>query len=152
MTAMLRKDFDEFLYSPVASESDGTPVTLLTALARLGVDPWEEAADLALLSREPALQRLASRLEAMPNGPATAADTVNIATRLIGLLNRTSPSRAASPAVPAFPAAMKLPMGRSVAIYCLLGLIFMLAAQWAVSNRQAQPPPMDTTISTGSAE
>ena len=145
MTAMLRKDFDEFLYSPVSRESDGTPVTLLTVLARLGVDPWEEAADLARLSREPALQRLASHLEAMPNGPATAADTVSIATRLITLLHRAPPRKPVSHEAPPLPAALKLPKGHNLAIYCLLGLIFMLVAQWVVSSRPAQRP-MDTTI------
>ena len=145
---MLRKDFDEFLYSPVGQESDGTPVTLLTVLARLGVDPWEEAADLARLSREPALQRLASHLEAMPNEPATAADTVSIATRLITLLHRAPPRKAASQEAPPLAAALKLPKGHNLAIYCLLGLIFMLVAQWVVSSKPAQPP-MDTTIAVG---
>ena len=92
MTATLRTDFDEFLFAPVGEDANGMPLTLLTVLARLGVDPWEEAADLAHLSLEPAMQRLASRLEAMPNGPASAADTVTIATRLIALLHR-APTR-----------------------------------------------------------
>ena len=112
------------------------------------LDPWEEAADLARLSREPALQRLASHLEAMPNGPATAADTVSIATRLITLLHRAPPRKAASQEAPLLPAALKLPKGHNLAIYCLLGLIFMLVAQWVVSSRPAQPP-MDTTIAVG---
>jgi len=148
---MLRKDFDEFLFTAVANDANGMPVTLLTVLARLGVDPWEEAADLANLSREPAMQRLASRLEAMPNGPASAEDTVNIATRLIALLHR-APARKASAPAPA-PASAPLPtrklaeqpQGIRLAIYCLIGAIFVLVGQWALSNRHA-PAPMDTTI------
>ena len=74
------------------------PVTLLSVLARLGIDPWEEAADLAHLPLEPALQRLSSRLEAMPTGrPASAADTVNIAMRLIALLHRAPAPKASTP-------------------------------------------------------
>ena len=96
---MLRKDFDEFLFAPVGVDASGMPLTLLSLLARLGIDPWEEAAELAHLSREPAMQRLASRLEAMPNGPASAADTVNIATRLIALLHRAPLPKAALPEV-----------------------------------------------------
>ena len=142
---MLRKDFDEFLFSPVGHESDGTPVTLLTVLARLGVDPWQEAADLALLSREPAMQRLASRLEAMPNGPPTAAETVSIVTRLITLLHRAPLRKAASHEALPLPAALKLPKGGKLAIYCLLGLVFVLVAEWVVTSRPAQRP-MDTTI------
>ena len=66
MTATLRTDFDAFLFAPIGEDTNGMPLTLLSVLARLGIDPWEEAADLAHLPLEPALQRLSSRLEAMP--------------------------------------------------------------------------------------
>jgi len=150
MSATLRKDFDEFLFASVGNDANGNPVTLLTVLARLGVDPWEEAADLAHLSREPAMQRLASRLEAIPNGPASPADTVNIATRLIALLHRSPPRKAASPEAPRSeapqpPIALKPSKKFNVAIYWLAGLLLLLVAQWALSSRPAQPA-MDTTI------
>jgi hypothetical protein len=145
---MLRKDFDEFLLAPVGKDSDGMPVTLLTVLARLGVDPWEEAADLSHLSREPAMQRLASRLESMPNGPASAADTVSIATRLITLLHR-SPRKVAAPEAPPQPpnAPKATKPARSIgpAVYWVIGVIFIVVAQWAMSSRVG-PPPMNTTI------
>ena len=108
---MLRKDFDEFLFSPVGHESDGTPVTLLTVLAR----------------------------------PPTAAETVSIVTRLITLLHRAPLRKAASHEALPLPAALKLPKGGNLAIYCLLGLVFVLVAQWVVTSRPAQRP-MDTTI------
>jgi hypothetical protein len=145
MPAMLRKDFDEFLLAPVGVDASGMPLTLLSLLARLGIDPWEEAAELAHLSREPAMQRLASRLEAMPNGPASAADTVNIATRLIALLHRSPPRKAALPEESRPHNAAKTLKSGKVALYWLIGLIFLLVAQWALSSRPAQPP-MDTTI------
>lgn len=150
---MLRKDFDEFLFTAVANDANGMPVTLLTVLARLGVDPWEEAADLANLSREPAMQRLASRLEAMPNGPVSPEDTVNIATRLIALLHRAPARKAPAPA-PAHVSApvptrklAEQPQGIRLAIYCLIGAIFVLVGQWALSSRHT-PTPMDTTINS----
>jgi hypothetical protein len=157
MTAMLRKDFDEFLFAPVGNDSDGTPVTLLTVLARLDVDPWEEAADLSHLSREPAMQRLASRLEAMPNGPVSAADTVNIATRLITLLHRAPARKPSAPTPTPGPGPTPTPTplpelkvaGRSkgfkLAIYCLIGMLAVLVGQWALAPRDT-PVPMDTTI------
>lgn len=147
---MLRKDFDEFLFANVGKDSDGTPVTMLTVLARLGVDPWQEAADLAHLSREPAMQRLASRLEAMPGAPGTAEETVNIVTRLIALLHRV-PTR--NVPLPETPLAQKVvaPSKRvSPAIYFLIGLIFLLLAQSAISDRE--PKPMDTSIAPAITE
>ncbi len=147
MTATLRTDFDAFLFAPIGEDTNGMPLTLLSVLARLGIDPWEEAADLAHLALEPALQRLSSRLEAMPAGrPATAADTVNIATRLIALLHRP-PAPKASTADPRPPAKLvDKSAGVKVAIYCLIGVIFVLVGQWVMSDRVA-PTPMDTSIS-----
>ena len=148
MTATLRKDFDDFLFAPVGNDSDGTPVTLLTVLARLGVDPWEEAAELAHLSREPAMQRLASRLEAMPNGPASAADTVTIATRLIALLHRVPTRSASKPEVPLQVKVLMQSKGINPAFYVLIGLIIMLVTQCALTTTHG-PAAMDTTITVG---
>jgi hypothetical protein len=135
MTATLRTDYDAFLFAPIGEDTSGMPLTLLSVLARLGIDPWEEAADLAQLPLEPALQRLCSRLEAMPAGrPASAADTVDIATRLMALLHR-APARKA-PAPESFPQLKVSAQSRGVklAIYCLIGMILMLVGQWAMSN------------------
>ena len=150
MTATLRTDFDAFLFAPIGEDTNGMPLTLLTVLARLGVDPWEEAADIARLSPEPALQRITSRLEAMPSGrPATAAETVNIATRLMELLHR-APSRKKSAPEPvplstAVKNAVKQPERVKVAIYVLIAMLVILVGEWALSGREA-PVPMDTTI------
>jgi len=154
MTATLRSDFDAFLFAPIGEDTNGMPLTLLSVLARLGIDPWEEAADLAQLPLEPALQRLTSRLEAAPNSrPATAADTVNIATRLIALLHRPPPRKQAAPASAPAPAPMPLPMmklaaqsrGVKLAIYCLITVICIFVGQWLLTDRLA-PAPMDTTF------
>ncbi len=154
MTATLRTDFDAFLFAPVGEGTNGMPLTLLSVLARLGIDPWEEAADLARLPLEPALQRLTSRLEAAPNAqPASAADTVNLATRLIALLHRAPPRKASAPAV-TLPLPQKLAeqsKGVKLAIYCLIGVIFLLLGQWAFSPRDT-PAPMDTHIVTDQPE
>ncbi len=152
MTATLRTDFDAFLFAPIGDDTNGMPLTLLSVLARLGIDPWEEAADLAQLPLEPALQRLTSRLEAAPNSrPASPADTVNIATRLIALLHRAPPRKESAPApLPTLPTlpTMKLAAqsrGVRLAIYCLIGVLCIFVGQWLMSDRLA-PAPMDTTV------
>jgi hypothetical protein len=57
--AQFRSEFDDFLYAPVDEGNGGTFLSVLSALARLDVDPWQEAASLAQMSRENATQRLA---------------------------------------------------------------------------------------------
>ena len=155
MTAPLRTDFDSFLFASVGDDANGQPLTLLTVLARLGVDPWEEAADLASLSSETAMQRLAARLESMPNGPASPEDTVNVASRLIKLLHRvpapTPVRQARLPETPLHVKVVKQAKEIDPAIYYLIGLIFMLTAHLALTSRHAQPP-MDTSIAVDSRD
>jgi hypothetical protein len=145
MPANLRKDFDDFLFASVGPDFDGTPLTLATALARLGIDPWEEAAEIASLAREPAMQRLASRLEAMPNRSSSAEDTVNVTMRLLALLHRSRPRKSPWPETPR-PSDAEIPPKRvNVAIYWLIAMVILLVAQWALSTPD-MPPAMDTTI------
>lgn len=140
MNAFLRTDFDEFLFAPIGEDASGMPLTLLSVLARLGVDPWQEASDLAHLPLEPAMQRLAARLEAVPNGPAPGADTVTLATRLIALLHRKpKPKTISTPASPRRDVG-KNPKRINVAIYYLAGLILLLVAQWAMASAHARAP------------
>ena len=139
MTPPLRTDFDEFLYSSIGTDATGMPLTLLTVLARHGVDPWEEASGLARLPRESALQRLGSMFPAAPNGPAPA-DVASTATRLLALLHRSAPARI-EPALPPVREPGRRAKGSPRALYYLLGLIFMLIVQWALTMRGSQTPP-----------
>jgi len=139
MNATLRTDFDEFLYSAIADDANGMPLTLLTALARLGVDPWDEAASLASLSRESAQQKLGSLLASVPNGPAPGADTATIATRLVALLHQSPQRPADAPGNPSPGATLTPSKGTRRSLYYIAALLFLIAGQWAVSNSHQQP-------------
>ena len=43
--------FDDFLFAPIGEERNGMLLSVVSALARLNVDPWQEAANLAQLPR-----------------------------------------------------------------------------------------------------
>jgi hypothetical protein len=43
-TSPLGSEFDGFLYARIGEDSNGMLLSVLAALARLDVDPWEEAA------------------------------------------------------------------------------------------------------------
>ena len=150
MPTTLRKDFDDFLFAPVGQDFDGTPLTLATGLARQNVDPWEEAAELAKLAQEPAMQRLASRLEAIPNRTSSAEDTVKLIVRLLALLHRKVPRE---PSAPERPVPSNAPRRRKrvhVAIYWVAGVFIILFAQWALTTLDT-PPSMDTRIDSSSS-
>lgn len=81
-------EFDTFLYAPIALGRDEMPLSVLSALARLNVDPWQEAAELAELPKTTAAQRLALLIAQLPGDRWTQADIRTIADRLIELLPR----------------------------------------------------------------
>jgi hypothetical protein len=56
---------------------------VLTALTRLGIDPWQEAARLAELPRELAAQALAEVIAKLPGKACKAPGSAAIATRLV---------------------------------------------------------------------
>jgi hypothetical protein len=84
----LASEFDDFLFAAIGEDRNGTLLSVLSMLARLGVDPWDEAAKLALLPEDIASQRLASLIAALPDRPPSHLDPGTLASRLIVLLRR----------------------------------------------------------------
>lgn len=84
--SLLGSEFDDFLFASIGEDRNEMLLTVLTALARRDVDPWLEAAELALLPREIATQRLISLIATLPDAPSACRDPGAIAGRLITLL------------------------------------------------------------------
>jgi hypothetical protein len=78
--------FDNFLFARIGEDSEETPLSVLSVLARLGIDPWEEAARLAQLPRLAAAERLASMIAAIPGASSAYLDARTVSDRLISLL------------------------------------------------------------------
>jgi hypothetical protein len=84
--SFFRPEFDDFLYAPIGADRGEMPLSVLSALSRLNVDPWREAAELSELPKGVAAQRLASLIARLPGGRWPLADARAIADRLIQLL------------------------------------------------------------------
>jgi len=84
--------FDDFLHAPIGHEKNGMLLTVLSALARLDLDPWGEAANLAQLPTGAATERMRSLVAAVSEEPATGSESEAVAARLVALL----PSKAIS--------------------------------------------------------
>jgi hypothetical protein len=84
--APLGPEFQPFLQSKLWADKDETPLTVLSALARLDVDAWQEAAELAALPKVRAEKRLADRLRALPGAPSTALEVDTLCGRSVSLL------------------------------------------------------------------
>ncbi len=92
-------EFNAFLFATVGEEKNGSELTVLSALSRLGLDPWSEAERLSDLSNEKATSALASKIASLPEGHWKASDSRSIAGRLIQLLPSPGPARPKQTAV-----------------------------------------------------
>ncbi len=79
-------EFNDFLFDIVGAEKNGMQLTVLSALARLGMDPWREAARLAKLPKDAASRALAKIIATLPEGDWKVADARAIAARLVDRL------------------------------------------------------------------
>ena len=92
--SFFRPEFNDFFYAPIGAYRSEMPLSVLSALARLDLDPWQEASELSDLPKDTAKQRLASLIARLPGGRWAQADSRAIAERLIDLLPRRSSSKA----------------------------------------------------------
>lgn len=87
--------YNDFLFAEVGEEKDGVQLTVLSALTRLGVDPWQEAARLSDLPRDAAARALAATIARLPPGDwspggTRESDLGAIATSLVAILPKQS--------------------------------------------------------------
>lgn len=85
-SAPIRAGFNDFLASPVGEDRNGMQLSLLSALVRLDLDPWDEAARLAHMPRGSAVKALGDMIARLPAGKWESADAARIAARLVARL------------------------------------------------------------------
>lgn len=89
----LGAEYEPFLYAILYEEADGAPLSVVSAIARSGVDPWREAARITTLPRPAAFEALARLAPGRDE-----AETNAIVRRLLALLpvkRRDAPAPAA---------------------------------------------------------
>jgi hypothetical protein len=92
----LRPDLDDFLFAEVGAERDGIPLSMVSALTRLGLDPWNEAGRLSTMNKREAVEQLARLIAELPGACRPLAEAREIAADLIERLPRHDGERAAS--------------------------------------------------------
>jgi hypothetical protein len=150
--SQFRSEFDPFLYASVQERSDGPLLSVLSALARLDVDPWQEAEKLSQMSRDKAVWRMAALIETLPNDAAAHLNSKAIATRLIALLPRqiAISVRTSESTLPS----RNFANMRAIMTIIILNVLFMavsFGAQYLIGNRtpstlsnQAHTPAIST--------
>jgi hypothetical protein len=140
--SVLASEFDDFLFAPIGDDRNDMPLSVLSALARLDIDPWLEAAELARLPRETATQRLASSIAALPPGSTAHLEHGTIAARLIALLPHQASSNIRSRDT-LLDAGGVTKLRAGMGMFAVF-IVFMSIAQWLVASGQPQAR-VDTT-------
>ena len=83
--APLRPDLHNFLFATVGEERNGIPLSMISALAQLCLDPWDEASRLCSLAKQEAVERLAGLILRLP-GTRRPSEARQIAFGLIDVL------------------------------------------------------------------
>jgi hypothetical protein len=141
-----------FLHASVGTELNGSSLTILSMLARLGLDPWSEAAAWAKLPRAAATARLTQAMARMPMTPESRAGAPAVAARLTQLLPSSHPSLHA-PAARSFIASLPgwAPMALVAAALVLGFAVNALIVPHLTSTHTAEPfkPSADPAPSHG---
>ena len=114
-------DYDPFLQAEVGEDRTGAAVTVLSALARLGLEPWSEARELASLDRDAARTRMKTHLAAISDIPSLGPTSDSVAAKLVALLPKTVSRRVSD-----IPAAMNYSGPRIPVYWVLMALIAAL--------------------------
>ena len=127
--ALKHSDLNTFLYADVGTELNGSALTMLSVLARLGQDPWAEAARWTTLPKAAAMDCLVRSIGEMPLEPRDVAETDATASRLFALL----PVQVKSPGqtIRAAVQASAVPIWVPVAFFCASILIGLAASMTA---------------------
>jgi hypothetical protein len=91
--SLLHSDLNDFLFASIGEEQNGVTVSVVSALTRLGVDPWEEAARLTPLPKARAAETLAKLIARLPIRRTESSDDLVICRRLVELLPSDKPAR-----------------------------------------------------------
>jgi hypothetical protein len=135
----LGSEFNNFLFAPIGEDRNGMLLSVLSALARLDVDPWQEAAELAGLPGKTATERLASLIATLPDEPSAHRDARTIAAHLIARLPRRA--RSDIPFREAFLGVGAVTNSRAGKISTILISVIVVAVvlgtQWVMTSRQS---------------
>jgi hypothetical protein len=81
----LPEEYDKFLFASIGEQKNGAPLSIVTALARLELDPWDEAARLAKMPTASATAALALII-AKVSDFAAVAEIPKLSAQLVELL------------------------------------------------------------------
>jgi hypothetical protein len=147
----LAPEFEEFLFAPIGEGQNGMVVSVLSAFARLDIDPWQEAAKLARLPAAMATERLAAFIAAISDKAPANQELEAIAARLIKLLPHPSRASRLRETEGNARASANLQIAMCV-VYAAIFIAFALGSQFIQENHGAQGKPGAVQVAASPAQ
>src|ERR1700730_2172361 len=139
----LTSTYNHFLFAPICEEANGMQLSVLSALARMDVDPWEEVTRLAAMPKAIAERALLSTLDRVLGKNRNPSETEVIAARLVQLLPQRGEGVTMAPSQTARVGTQRT--------YWLVWLGFALAISLLSPRHQATTTDVGSSTSTSSA-
>lgn len=126
----LRPDLDKFLFAEVGAEQNGIPLSMISALTHLGLDPWDEAGRLSSLGKREATEQLARLIAELPGTSRPLPEAREIAGGLVEQLPKYDSDRPAAPPIqlrhlPRWP---RVPNCSQLLMFCLVAALAALVS------------------------
>src|ERR1700730_8099647 len=144
----LTSTYNHFLFAPICEEANGMQLSVLSALARMDVDPWEEVTRLAAMPKAIAERALLSTLDRVLGKSRNPSETEVIAARLVQLLPQPGEGVTIAPTATAPTATARIGTQQT---YWLVWLGFALAISLLSPRHQATTTDVGSSTSKSSA-
>jgi hypothetical protein len=144
LAPLIGPEFDDFLGASIGEDRNGTGLSVLSALARLDVDPWQEATSLARMPREAATARLTELIDALPRAPTDAIPSRTSAADLVALLpkHKAAPNVRPSDSVFAATGLRETPVLIALSAFAVMMLIvYTISGHYSLSPGNGANPP-----------
>lgn len=144
--ALGRMGLNPFLFAPVGDEANGMTLSVISLFARLGQDPWLEAARLSRLPAREATESLARSISVMPGSAWAVPASTEIAARLVMLLPESIGRPMPKPEAPNQAEAPQRNNRNIVVAICIVAVLALAVAQMVTWG------PADSTAIGGFSE
>jgi hypothetical protein len=138
-----RSEFDKFLFSLLGEDRNGLPLSVASLLARMDLDPWQEAGTLADLSAEAAAKRLTFSLDTLTDPVLRQSISESMVLRLLALLPGREPAAARKPSVSVDAVAAHDPAVRSQVIFLIASTIVLIVGSQILAAHRTAPTRPD---------
>ena len=146
--AFKNSGLNTFLFAEVGTEMNGSELTILSTLARLGLDPWAQAAEWAAVPATIAMRSLAQSILKMPLSPRALAEAGATAARLVLLL--PGKSGTPIPAADGTKAGIKIPEWVPMAVFAVVLGLAIIAGKLTAPPSPPVPAQVEQTPGNGS--